>query len=69
MGIPIFASGILTNGHAGLLREANNSAAEYLFHEQAAGYDLGDYSLQCGRRADSVKIWLSWLAQGTNGTA
>jgi hypothetical protein len=41
-----------------------------LFHETAGSeYDLGDKSLQCGRRADSFKIWLSWRYHGTSGFA
>ena len=41
-----------------------------LFHETAdSEYDLGDKSLQCGRRADSFKIWLSWRYHGSSGFA
>ena len=41
-----------------------------LFHATPGSeYDLGDKSLQCGRRADSFKIWLSWRYHGTSGFA
>lgn len=47
---------------------ANNSSAEYLFHKhEASDYDLGDKSLQCGRRADALKLWLSWKRHGIAG--
>jgi glutamate/tyrosine decarboxylase-like PLP-dependent enzyme len=29
--------------------------------------DLGRKSLQCGRRADALKLWCAWKAYGTDG--
>eukprot|EP00730_Choanoeca_flexa_P017345 TRINITY_DN8339_c0_g1_i1.p1 TRINITY_DN8339_c0_g1~~TRINITY_DN8339_c0_g1_i1.p1 ORF type:complete len:529 (+),score=132.43 TRINITY_DN8339_c0_g1_i1:108-1694(+) len=68
LGVPVLAAGIITNDHVGLLRASNNSSADYLFHPTATSdYDLGDMTLQCGRRADSIKIWLAWYFHGTKG--
>src|SRR5690606_4662973 len=42
--------------------------AEYLFHdEERVDWDTGTYSLQCGRRADSLKLWFLWRMYGTEG--
>ena len=30
-------------------------------------YDLADLTPQCGRRADSLKLYLTWLYYGTSG--
>jgi glutamate/tyrosine decarboxylase-like PLP-dependent enzyme len=68
LGVPIYASSLITNNHKGALERSNNSAAEYLFHKHAASeFDLGDKSLQCGRRADALKLWLSWKRHGVAG--
>lgn len=70
LGTPIFTSVLITNNHKGALEKANNSSAEYLFHKHdASDYDLGDKSLQCGRRADCFKIWMSWRKWGSEGWA
>ena len=34
-----------------------------------AAYNLGERSIQCGRRADALKVWLSWKAVGNKGFA
>ncbi|EDQ93000.1 uncharacterized protein MONBRDRAFT_19231 [Monosiga brevicollis MX1] len=68
LGVPVLAAGILLNKHKGLLRASNNSSADYLFHPSSTSeYDLGDMTLQCGRRADSIKVWLSWYYHGRAG--
>lgn len=48
---------------AGALASGNDG---YLFHDEDT-MDLGKKSLQCGRRADVVKLWLSWKAKGEIG--
>ena len=39
----------------------------YLYHEQPydVSIDSGEKSLQCGRRPDSIKLWLTWKMLGT----
>ena len=29
--------------------------------------NLGEFSLQCGRRVDALKLWISWKAEGNTG--
>jgi hypothetical protein len=47
---------------AGLLQQSNASNASYLFQPDKLNqeYDLGDKTIQCGRRADAFKLWLAW---------
>lgn len=68
MGVPLMTSFFLTK-HPGILRNANRGGgSEYLFHEyENSDMDTGTYSLQCGRRADALKMWLLWRLHGTNG--
>lgn len=74
LGVPITCSFLL----AGDLRHfhaANTLPAGYLFHNDEAPnpnpeiYDLADLTLQCGRRADSLKLALAWLYHGKSGFA
>ncbi len=68
MGAPLITSFFLTK-HTGILRSTNRGGgSEYLFHEfDNSDWDTGTYSLQCGRRADALKMWLLWRSQGTEG--
>jgi len=59
MGVPQQNSLILVNDKKDALRKSNTSGAEYLFIEtEYSKYDLGDKTLSCGRRADSLKLWM-----------
>lgn len=68
MGVPLVTSFFLTP-HTGILRETNRGGgSEYLFHDFENGeWDTGTYSLQCGRRADALKLWLLWRFYGSKG--
>jgi glutamate/tyrosine decarboxylase-like PLP-dependent enzyme len=67
MGIPVACS-VLLMRNKGILQSSNASAAEYLFHQHSeSDYDLGDKSLQCGRRADALKLFLGWKYHGRQG--
>ncbi len=70
MNVPITAAVILVK-HAGALKSCcSGGGGEYLFHaDENADYNLGERSIQCGRRADSLKVWLSWKAVGNQGFA
>ena len=71
MGVPLTCSFLLGRD----LRDfqaANTLRADYLFHGPAATsademYDLADLTLQCGRRGDSLKLYMSWAYHGTQG--
>ena len=70
MGLPLICSVFLTK-HKSTLRAvcAHGDAAHYLFHEDSRDVDLGRYSLQCGRRNDSLKLWIAWREIGDSGWA
>ena len=70
LNVPITAAVVLVK-QAGVLQECiAGGGGEYLFHNDAnADYNLGERSLQCGRRADALKVWLSWKAAGNKGFA
>lgn len=42
-------------------------ASDYLFQNEEYGPNLGTYSLQCGRRADCIKLWMMWNYYGLEG--
>ena len=52
-----------------ILADLNDvEGTEYLFHDDnKKTFDLGKYSLQCGRRVDALKLWLSWKYYGDSG--
>lgn len=70
MNVPITAAVILVK-HAGALTACcSGGGGDYLFHaDENAAYNLGERSIQCGRRADALKVWLSWKALGNQGFA
>ncbi|KAK9843716.1 hypothetical protein WJX81_003497 [Elliptochloris bilobata] len=68
MGLPLQCSVFLAR-REGLLQSTNSSNADYLFQPDKlhADMDLGDKTIQCGRRADAYKLWLTWKALGDAG--
>jgi glutamate/tyrosine decarboxylase-like PLP-dependent enzyme len=68
MDVPLLCSALLLR-EPGRLEEAIAIEADYLFHDDCCGsaYDLGHRSLQCGRRIDVLKLYLSWHALGDDG--
>ncbi|WP_299875738.1 pyridoxal-dependent decarboxylase [uncultured Cocleimonas sp.] len=70
LSVPLTSSGVQVK-KAGILKEAiAGGGGEYLFHQdENADFNLGEKSIQCGRRADSLKVWMSWKANGANGFA
>ena len=50
----------------GILLEANEMAATYLFQQDKhydLKYDTGDKTIQCGRHVDVYKVWLMFKAK------
>ncbi|MEM9203581.1 MAG: Maf family nucleotide pyrophosphatase [Actinomycetota bacterium] len=47
------------------------TGADYLFQPDKANADLdaGDRTIQCGRRVDALKAWLTWKSRGDAGMA
>jgi glutamate/tyrosine decarboxylase-like PLP-dependent enzyme len=70
MGLPLICSVFLTKNKS-ILRAVctHGDAAHYLFHDDTKDVDLGRYSLQCGRRNDSLKLWIAWREIGDAGWA
>lgn len=68
-GVPMQCSAYLSK-HKGLLQGCNGFNAEYLFQNDKyydIRYDVGDESIQCGRKAESLKCWLVWKGRGRRG--
>ncbi|KAK4131457.1 PLP-dependent transferase [Trichocladium antarcticum] len=84
LNVPVTCSFLLGPDTA-ILHRANTLPAGYLFHADAPQnghaapaapaaappevWDLADLTLQCGRRADSLKLALSWIYHGAAGFA
>ncbi|MEK7432594.1 MAG: pyridoxal-dependent decarboxylase [Cyanobacteriota bacterium] len=66
MGIPLICSALIIKEKK-LLENTFSINADYLFHEDSSEYDLGNKSLQCGRRPDAFKLWLTWQIEGKKG--
>jgi len=68
MGIPLICSVILFKDNNQLLPSVSEKTSDYLFHEHEYDeLDLGKKSIQCGRRVDSLKLWLSFKYYGMKG--
>mmetsp|Transcript_115637 Transcript_115637/g.332096 ORF Transcript_115637/g.332096 Transcript_115637/m.332096 type:complete len:539 (+) Transcript_115637:108-1724(+) len=67
-GAALQCSAFLTQ-HVGLLTKTNGAKAAYLFQPDKlhASLDIGDKTIQCGRKADAFKLWLMWKAKGDDG--
>jgi glutamate/tyrosine decarboxylase-like PLP-dependent enzyme len=69
MGVPLACAAMLVR-EKGTLVSTLGMNADYLFHEEAEeAWNLGDRSLQCGRRVDALKLWFSWQTLGDDGYA
>ena len=70
MGLPIICSIFLVREQGHLLKTNAVEGTDYIFHDEVYGtYDLGSKSLQCGRKVDSLKLWLAWKYYGDKGYA
>ncbi|MFN3194742.1 MAG: pyridoxal phosphate-dependent decarboxylase family protein [Chlorobiota bacterium] len=68
MGIPLICSVILLKDNNQLLKSVHENTSDYLFHDhEHDDLDLGKKSIQCGRRVDSLKLWLSFKYYGFEG--
>lgn len=65
LGLPFHCPSFLTR-HKGSLQHALSTEASYLFHQEDS-LDLGQKSMHCGRRIESLKLWLSWKFYGQKG--
>ena len=51
------------------LRRAFSADAPYLFHGERAADNIGEVTIQCSKRADAVKLWLTLRLVGENAIA
>jgi glutamate/tyrosine decarboxylase-like PLP-dependent enzyme len=65
LGVPLSCSAILVR-ERGKLFDSLSEQASYLFQNDSE-YDLGEISLQCGRRNDALKLWAAWQHHGDQG--
>jgi glutamate/tyrosine decarboxylase-like PLP-dependent enzyme len=64
----IITSFLLTKREGAIAAANSGGGSEYLFHHyENADYDTGKSSLQCGRKVDALKLWLSWKSLGHKG--
>ena len=70
MGATLQCAAFVTR-HADVLRAANATNAAYLFQPDKlfVELDAGDKTIQCGRKADMLKLWLMMKALGDGGMA
>ena len=70
LGAPLICSVLLVKDKQHILfHHEQSSANDYLYHndQDHRSYDLGRSSIQCGRRADCIKLWLMWQRYGLKG--
>ena len=68
IGSSMVCSAFLVQDDAILPRTmSHTNQGDYLFDDQNKELSLGRISLQCGRRADALKLWFSWLELGKKG--
>eukprot|EP01135_Chromosphaera_perkinsii_P008340 Nk52_evm1s1280 gene=Nk52_evmTU1s1280 len=68
LGVPLQCSAVLVRDEA-LLEETSSVRAAYLFQQDKVydpALDTGDKSLQCSRKTDCFKLWLTWKALGSS---
>lgn len=63
LGVPIICSMTVVKDRSILETINQVSGTDYLFHDNGH-MDLGQLSLQCGRRVDVLKLWLIWKYYG-----
>ena len=68
MAQPLMCTAALFKEPSILDRLNDVEGTEYLFHDKDTNEpDLGKQSLQCGRRVDVLKLWLTWKYYGDSG--
>ena len=56
---------VLVTKEKGVLSQCNAMGKDYLFHKhEEEEWDLGEKTLNCGRRVDALKLWIAWKVAG-----
>ena len=66
LGIPLQCSVVCK--HAALY-PANSRRTLFQPDKNNSDADLGDRTIQCGRKSDAMKLWLAWKLRGDEGFA
>ena len=73
LGVSLMCAMLFTKNKDSIARahahgNSNGQGDDYLFHdEDVRTYDLGRNSIQCGRRFDSLKLYVLWQLIGLKG--
>ncbi len=68
MSVPLVTSVILFNESNVLQNNLTKLSTDYIFHKnEDQNCDLGENSIQCGRKVDALKLWTSWKYYGDKG--
>lgn len=67
LGVPLMCGVLFVRESSSFDRVCNLGDTSYIFHDGAERQDLGPYSMQCGRRVDTFKMWLEYLFYGDVG--
>ncbi len=68
MNVPLVTSVILLNEKNILRSNLTKLSTDYIFHEnEDENCDLGEISIQCGRKVDALKLWSAWKFYGNKG--
>ena len=68
MNVPLIASVLLLKDKNRLLKNLTDLNTDYIYHDnEVQQYNLGEQSIQCGRRVDALKVWLAWRFYGDDG--
>jgi sulfinoalanine decarboxylase len=68
LGAPLSTSILIVKDKHDLYNSFNNDAT-YLYQTHDDDFNLGQTSIECGRRNNALKFWTMWKAIGTNGIA
>ncbi|MCI5071894.1 pyridoxal-dependent decarboxylase [bacterium] len=68
LGLPLMCAMLLFR-EKGMLAKAHNhgTSDKYIYRDTEAEYNLGPISIQCGRKVDALKLYLTWQALGHDG--
>lgn len=67
LGLNLTCAFLLIKNKGQLKSTLTSGNDSYLFHEEDNQQDQGPKSLQCGRRPDIMKLWLTWMVEGRIG--
>ncbi|HMQ11063.1 MAG TPA: pyridoxal-dependent decarboxylase [Oligoflexia bacterium] len=68
LGLPLMCAMLLFK-EKGMLAKAHKhgNSDKYIYRDEEANYNLGPISIQCGRKVDALKLYLTWQALGHEG--